>query len=168
MKIEILGSGCAKCNRLTKVVEEVLKELKNPTKVDHVKDMGKILDYGVMMTPGVVIDGKVKSVGRIPDRIEIIKWINEAMPDYSVRAGALYDDYCAGGEKLFREWGGDFLEWTPEALAEMENLYAPAFDEWIAMAEGKGHPAKQGLDDFYTILQELGVEKPAIGYTPGG
>ena len=64
MKIEILGAGCAKCKQLTASVETAVKELGLSAEVVKVTEIAKIAAYGVMMTPALVIDGKVKSSGR--------------------------------------------------------------------------------------------------------
>lgn len=64
MIIEILGAGCSKCEKLEKNLEVAIKDLTiNPTIV-KVEDFKKIAKYGVMQTPGIVIDGKVESVGK--------------------------------------------------------------------------------------------------------
>lgn len=65
MKIEILGKGCAKCVSLGENVKKALEEVGKEAQVEHIKDMNKITEYGVMMTPGLVIDGEVKSTGKV-------------------------------------------------------------------------------------------------------
>ena len=77
MKIEILGTGCSKCNKTKEVVEKVLKSTGVKAEVVKVEDIETILKYGVMITPAVVIDGDVKIVGKVPDEKEIRKWITE-------------------------------------------------------------------------------------------
>lgn len=76
MKIEILGSGCSKCKKTKEVIEKVLKNEGVEAEVVKIEDVEKILNYGVMITPGVVIDGEVKLVGKVPDEKEIRKWIS--------------------------------------------------------------------------------------------
>jgi small redox-active disulfide protein 2 len=66
MKIEILGMGCATCNKLEDSVRLAISEMGIDAQVDHVKDIKKIMTYGVMTTPALVIDGKVKAAGKIP------------------------------------------------------------------------------------------------------
>jgi len=73
MKIQILGTGCAKCVKLTHNAEEAVKEAGLNAEVEKVTDLNKIMDYGVMMTPGFVIDGHVKSVGKVLSVEEIKK-----------------------------------------------------------------------------------------------
>ena len=75
MKIEILGSGCAKCKQLNASVETAVKELGLSVEVVKVTEIAKIAAYGVMMTPSLVIDGKVKSSGRNLSVAEIKKII---------------------------------------------------------------------------------------------
>lgn len=77
MKIEILGTGCSKCKKTKEVIEKVLKNEGVEAEVVKIEDVEKILNYGVMITPGVVIDGEVKLVGKVPDEKEIRKWISQ-------------------------------------------------------------------------------------------
>ena len=65
MKVEILGTGCPKCKQLTANVEEIVKELNLKVEVIKVTEINKIIEYGVMMTPALVIDGKVVSAGKV-------------------------------------------------------------------------------------------------------
>ncbi len=71
MKIEILGTGCAKCKKTEKIVREAVKEKGLNIEIEKVEEMDKIIDRGVMMTPAVVIDGEIKIVGRVPTKQEI-------------------------------------------------------------------------------------------------
>jgi len=71
MKIEILGMGCAKCNKLEKNVRKAVNELGITADVRKVEDLDEITARGVMMTPALVIDGKVVSSGRVPGKDEI-------------------------------------------------------------------------------------------------
>lgn len=75
MKIEVLGSGCPKCKMLEANVRKALEEAKKKAEVVKVTDIEKIMEYGVMSTPAIVIDGKVKSYGRVVDVSEIKKWL---------------------------------------------------------------------------------------------
>jgi len=65
-EIKILGTGCAKCNKLQEMTETALKELKVEYKLEKVTDLDDILSYGIMMTPGLVVNGEVKSSGKLP------------------------------------------------------------------------------------------------------
>ncbi len=73
MKIQILGTGCAKCVKLTHNAEEAVKQMGANAEVEKVTDIKKIMELGVMMTPGFAIDGQVKSVGKVLSVEEIKK-----------------------------------------------------------------------------------------------
>jgi len=77
MKIEVLGPGCPNCDKLERDVFNALAELDIPAEVVKVKDLNKISSYGVLMTPGLVINGKVYSSGKIPVMETLKKWIEE-------------------------------------------------------------------------------------------
>jgi small redox-active disulfide protein 2 len=78
MKIEVLGTGCVKCQTATAMCKEAVKELGIETEVKHVTRIQEIAKYGVLATPAVVINGEVKCVGRIPSLEEVKKWLEEA------------------------------------------------------------------------------------------
>ena len=71
-KIQILGTGCPKCIQLTKNAEQAAKELGIEYQIEKVTDINQIMDFGVMMTPALAIDGDVKTVGKVlsPDEIK--------------------------------------------------------------------------------------------------
>jgi small redox-active disulfide protein 2 len=73
MKIKILGSGCANCKKLFENTTTALKELGLEVEIEEVKDINQIIDYGVMKTPALVVDEKVKSSGRVLSSEEIKK-----------------------------------------------------------------------------------------------
>ena len=75
MKIQILGPGCAKCTKLMATVETAAKELGLVCEIEKVTDLNRIMALGVMMTPGLVVDGEVKSVGKVPSLDEIKKML---------------------------------------------------------------------------------------------
>jgi small redox-active disulfide protein 2 len=77
MKIIVLGTGCPKCNALEAKVQSIARENDIPVQVEKVKDLNKIMEYGVMMTPGLVVNGEVKSWGRIPKDEEILNWLTD-------------------------------------------------------------------------------------------
>ncbi len=77
MKIEILGTGCPKCKKLSILAGEVIDELGVSAEIIKVAELNKIIDYGVMMTPALVIDGEVKAAGKIPSKQEIARWIKK-------------------------------------------------------------------------------------------
>jgi len=77
MKIEILGVGCPKCKQLTANAEAAIKELNIAAEISKVTDIGKITEYGVMMTPALAVDGTVVSAGKVLSKDEIKKIISK-------------------------------------------------------------------------------------------
>lgn len=77
MIIEVLGSGCIKCMNLIENVQEAVGELNIGAEVVKVTDINKIIAYGVMITPALVIDGKVVSSGKVLNKEEIKKIIGQ-------------------------------------------------------------------------------------------
>lgn len=75
MEIKVLGPGCKKCKATKEAIREVVEELGLDAKVDEVTEMGEIMKYNVLTTPGVVIDGKVVSKGKVPSKKEIEGWL---------------------------------------------------------------------------------------------
>ena len=75
MDIKILGSGCAKCQRLEQLTRAAVDELGIDAKIDHVREFDKIQEYPVIGTPALVIDGEVKVAGRMPSREELLLWL---------------------------------------------------------------------------------------------
>lgn len=78
MKIEVLGPGCPNCQKLEREVFNALSELNLDADVVKVTDIKKIATYGILMTPGLVVNGKVICSGRVPGRGEIIDWLKKA------------------------------------------------------------------------------------------
>ena len=75
--IKVLGSGCANCKATLKLVEEAAKKAGTEIELEKVEDIGDIMSYGVMSTPGVVIDGTVVHAGGVSDRKTAEGWIAE-------------------------------------------------------------------------------------------
>jgi len=73
MKIQILGTGCAKCNALTQATEKAAQSLGVQYELEKVTDLNRIMAFGVMMTPALVVDGKVKVSGKVPSVEELKK-----------------------------------------------------------------------------------------------
>jgi len=73
MKLEILGTGCPKCIKLEELTRQATSELGIEAEITKVKDINQIMNYGVMMTPALVVDGVVKVVGKVPPLEEIKK-----------------------------------------------------------------------------------------------
>ena len=79
MDIKILGTGCAKCNQVERTTKEVVKELGVEATVEELKDIKKIMEYNVLITPGLVINGEVVSSGHVPSKADITKFIINAL-----------------------------------------------------------------------------------------
>lgn len=75
MKIEVLGSGCPSCKKLEENAKEAVEESDKKAEIVKVTDITKFVDYGVMQTPALVIDGEVKCSGKVADKEEIMKWL---------------------------------------------------------------------------------------------
>ena len=75
MTVKILGTGCKKCKTLEAKVREVVQQNNINAEVEKVTDLTAIMSYGIMMTPGLVIDEKVKSYGTIPKDDQILSWL---------------------------------------------------------------------------------------------
>ena len=78
LNIKILGTGCANCKTTLKLIEESARAKGVAVQLDKVEDIKDIMSYGVMSTPGVVIDGKVVHAGGIPGRDKIEQWLGGA------------------------------------------------------------------------------------------
>jgi small redox-active disulfide protein 2 len=77
MDIKVLGPGCPKCRQTEKIVREAVAESGVTASVEKVTDLMKIAGYGVFGTPAVIVDGEVKSVGKIPRKDEIKSWLKK-------------------------------------------------------------------------------------------
>lgn len=77
MEIKVLGPGCLKCQQVEKLIRDAVAEAGIEAEVEKVTDVMKIARYGVFGTPAVVVDGEVKSVGRVPDKEEIMSWLGK-------------------------------------------------------------------------------------------
>jgi small redox-active disulfide protein 2 len=77
MEIKVLGPGCMKCRKTEDLVKEAVAESGVEARIDKVTDIMEIADYGVMGTPAVIVDGEVVSVGKVPTKEEIKKWITK-------------------------------------------------------------------------------------------
>lgn len=77
MDIKILGPGCAKCNQTMDRVNEAIAESGVSATVEKITDMLKIAQFGVLGTPAVVIDGEVKSFGKVPKKDDVLKWLRK-------------------------------------------------------------------------------------------
>lgn len=77
MKIEVLGTGCSKCIQLEKVVKEAVAKSGKFAQIEKVDDITKIMEYQVLSTPGLVIDGNVVSTGKLLSVDEVVQLIKE-------------------------------------------------------------------------------------------
>ena len=75
MEIKVLGTGCANCNKLEKNVKDAMTDLGLADPVQKVTDIQEMLSYGIMSTPALVVDGKVKFSGQVPNKEEIKKYL---------------------------------------------------------------------------------------------
>ncbi len=76
MDIKVLGTGCANCKSTITLIDQVAKAKGVPVTLEKVEELRDIMGYGVMSTPGVVIDGKVVHAGGVPSREKIEKWFS--------------------------------------------------------------------------------------------
>lgn len=77
MKIEILGTGCPKCKKLAELAGQAVKESGIEAEIIKVTEINEIMNYEVMITPALVIDGETKIAGKIPSIEEIKNWLKE-------------------------------------------------------------------------------------------
>ncbi|MBN2414124.1 thioredoxin family protein [candidate division KSB1 bacterium] len=77
MVVKVLGTGCSKCNELEKRVNTVAAANNIEIQLEKVKNLQDIMSYNIMMTPALVVNGQVKSAGKLPSEAEILKWLQE-------------------------------------------------------------------------------------------
>jgi len=87
MKVEVLGSCCGNCQRTMDMIAEVAREQGAAIDLVKVDDIKQIMAYGVMSTPGVVVDGKVVHAGGLPTRARIVQWLAGATAAAEPAAG---------------------------------------------------------------------------------
>ena len=75
MDIKVLGPGCPKCQQTAEILKEAVAEAGVEAQIEKVTDAMEIAGYGVFGTPAIVIDGDIKSVGKIPQKAEVISWL---------------------------------------------------------------------------------------------
>lgn len=76
-KLQILGTGCPKCQKLTELTEKAAQELGVDYEIEKVKDINEIMSYGVMVTPALAVNGEVRLAGKIPSVEEIKKILGD-------------------------------------------------------------------------------------------
>jgi small redox-active disulfide protein 2 len=79
LTIKVLGSGCANCQQLEKIAKKAVQQLAIQAKVIKVTDYKEIIEHGVMSTPGLVINEKVVSSGKVPTEAEVVTWLANAL-----------------------------------------------------------------------------------------
>ncbi len=79
LNIKVLGSGCANCKRVEQIAQRVVKEMSVEAEIAKVTEYPEIMKYNILSTPGLVINEKLRSAGRIPTDAEVRGWISEAM-----------------------------------------------------------------------------------------
>lgn len=77
LAIKVLGSGCVNCKKLEAVTKKVIDDLGLDAQIDHVTEYADIMKYPILSTPGLVVNEKVVSSGRIPTESEIAGWLKE-------------------------------------------------------------------------------------------
>ena len=78
MKIQILGTGCPKCKKMAELADAAAKELGMDVEIEKVTDIMKILDFGVMSTPALAVDGKVLAAGNVPSPEQVKRLLQQA------------------------------------------------------------------------------------------
>jgi small redox-active disulfide protein 2 len=95
-QVKVLGTGCANCRATVQRVEEVAKELGVSITLEKVEEIQDIMTYGVIATPGVVVDGKVMHSGGVPAREKIAGWLDSGTDAASSAAPITTARGCAG------------------------------------------------------------------------
>lgn len=75
MNVKVLGTGCANCRNTVALIEAVAREQGIAVEIEKVEDLPGIMSYGVMSTPGIVIDGEVVHAGGVPSREKVAQWL---------------------------------------------------------------------------------------------
>ena len=78
MKIQVLGTGCAKCHKLYAEVQKAVDQTGASAELSKVETIDEIVKFGVSLTPGLVIDGEIRSQGKLPSVAQIVSWITDA------------------------------------------------------------------------------------------
>jgi len=82
MEIKILGIGCANCKRVESIARQAVEEMGVEATITEVTDMAKVVSYDIVTTPGLVINEKVVSSGRIPSKAEVTTWVTNALAEH--------------------------------------------------------------------------------------
>lgn len=79
LEVKVLGMGCAKCEQLEKMVGDIMAANDIEGTLDHVRDPGDIAGYGMVPTPALVVNGEVKSAGKVPQEKQVLLWLQQAV-----------------------------------------------------------------------------------------
>lgn len=77
IEIKVLGPGCANCIKLENLVKEVVAENNIEANIEKITDMEKFLDYGIMLTPGLIVNGKALVSGKLPTKATLEHWLKD-------------------------------------------------------------------------------------------
>ena len=77
MKVKILGSGCARCNILEQKIRQLDEAYQLKLEIEKVTDLKEMMQFGILMTPGLVVDGVLRSYGVIPNDEQLLQWLKE-------------------------------------------------------------------------------------------
>ncbi len=81
LSIKVLGPGCANCKRLEQITRRVIDEMQVDAVIEKITDYGDIMAFGVLSTPGLVLNERVLSSGRIPAKEEVAAWLESALAE---------------------------------------------------------------------------------------
>ena len=81
LEVKILGPGCPNCEKLEQMIFRVMADSNIAGDVEHVRDLAEIANYGLVPTPALVINGEIKSSGRLPQERQVLQWLKEAVKD---------------------------------------------------------------------------------------
>jgi len=77
LDIKVLGSGCSNCLKLESLVKEVVTDNNIPATIEKITDRTKFMDFGVLLTPGLIVNGKVLAMGKIPTKQTLEHWLKD-------------------------------------------------------------------------------------------
>ena len=77
MIVKVLGAGCSKCKLLVKLLEEIKQQNQLDFDLEYITQLEDIMSYGIMMTPGLIINDELKTVGKVPSDSQILDWIQK-------------------------------------------------------------------------------------------
>ena len=96
-EVKVLGTGCANCRATTQRIEQVAKDLGVPITLEKVEEIQDIMTYGILATPGVVVDGKVVHSGGVPSRDKVAGWFGASAEPVKTATPITSACGCAGG-----------------------------------------------------------------------